>query len=84
MSPKQEHELESEDTQKQQDVESEEKVVKEAREHLEKSDLLELAYTDAQALGVAGEEELVMLLYLTGVSRNLSDPLAVIVRGSSS
>jgi hypothetical protein len=45
--------------------------------------LLELAYSDASELGIVGEEQTVLLLYLAGISRLLDKPLSVIVQGSS-
>jgi hypothetical protein len=39
---------------------------------------------DCRALGIVGERELVLAVYLTATSRKLDKPLALIVRGSSS
>jgi hypothetical protein len=39
---------------------------------------------DAHRLGIAGEEELIISFYLTGVSRLLSRPLATVTTGASS
>lgn len=47
-------------------------------------DLLELAYSDVQQIGVVGEEPTILILYLAGVSRLLAKPMSVIVQGSSS
>lgn len=60
-------------------------VVDNAVEKLSNCDsLLELAYSDAQQIGVVGEERTILTLYLAGVSRLLAKPLSVIVQGSSS
>lgn len=60
-------------------------VVDDAVEKLSNCDsLLELAYSDAQQIGVVGEERTILTLYLAGVSRLLAKPMSVIVQGSSS
>jgi hypothetical protein len=59
-------------------------VVDEARLMLESPDLFKRVADDIGALGVAGERELVATVYLTGVSRLLPQPLAVIVQGPTS
>jgi hypothetical protein len=51
---------------------------------LRSPDLLKTVLDDIAALGVAGERELKATVYLTGVSRLLHKPLAVIVQGPSS
>ncbi len=61
-----------------------EKVRKEAREMLEDPQLLDRIVADIQALGVAGERQLILTLYLAGVSRLLVRPLAVIIQSLSS
>ncbi|MCX7428733.1 MAG: hypothetical protein NTW96_24290 [Planctomycetia bacterium] len=55
-----------------------------ARAMLESSDLLLRIRADIEALGVAGERELGMTIFLTGVSRLLPRPLATIVHGPTS
>ena len=47
---------------------------------LESKDLFARMYVDVQSLGVAGEGELVAVIYLVGVSRLLPRPLACIVQ----
>lgn len=60
-------------------------IVDEAVDKLSNCDsLLELAYSDAQQIGVVGEERTILTLYLAGVSRLLAKPMSVIVQGSSS
>ncbi len=59
-------------------------VVDRARAMLESPDLLVNVLRDAENLGIAGEQELVMSLYLIGTSRLLDKPLAAIVQGPSS
>lgn len=59
-------------------------VRKEADSLLKSGHLIEHAYKDAEAVGIAGEEITVVTLYLAGVSRLLDRPLSVIVQGSSS
>ncbi len=51
---------------------------------LESPNLLERINDDVAALGVAGERQLVLSIYLVGVSRILSQPLAAIVQATSS
>ncbi|HAU38882.1 MAG TPA: hypothetical protein DCX07_14355 [Phycisphaerales bacterium] len=51
---------------------------------LEDPDLIRRILEDIFALGVAGEQELVATIYLTGTSRLLDRPLAAIVQGTSS
>ncbi len=55
-----------------------------AREMLESPELLKRIRDDIESLGVAGERELAMTVYLAGVSRLLPKPLAMIVQGPSS
>lgn len=45
--------------------------------------LIKHVINDAEALGVAGEQKLAATIYLTGVSRLLDGPLAIIVQGPS-
>ena len=59
-------------------------IVNDAVDKLSNCDsLLELAYSDAQQIGVVGEERTILTLYLAGVSRLLAKPMSVIVQGSS-
>lgn len=53
----------------------------EAEELLAAPDLLHRVHDDIRALGVVGESCLALLVYLIGVSAQLSKPLAAIVRG---
>lgn len=46
--------------------------------------LVDVILEDIEALGVTGEKELALALYLVGVSRLLEQPLAAIVQGPSS
>ena len=55
-----------------------------AREMLESPELLRRVRDDLAAVGIAGERELAMTVYLCGVSRLLSKPLAMIIQGPSS
>ena len=55
-----------------------------ARKMLDSPDLLKMIRTDLEAVGIAGERELAMAIYLCGVSRLLLKPLALIVQGPSS
>ena len=55
-----------------------------AREMLESPDLLKRIRCDLESIGIAGERELAMTVYLCGVSRLLPKPLALIVQGPSS
>lgn len=60
-------------------------IVDDAADKLSNCDsLLELAYSDANQIGVVGEERTILTLYLAGVSRMLSKPMSIIVQGSSS
>ncbi len=56
----------------------------EAQAMLEDPQLLDHIVTDVQALGVAGERDLIRTLYLAGVSRLLFKPLAIIIQSLSS
>ncbi|MCL4205539.1 MAG: hypothetical protein KJ000_23910 [Pirellulaceae bacterium] len=56
----------------------------EAQVMLEDPYLLRQVIDDVNALGVAGERELVATVYLIGVSRLLDNPLAAIVQGHTS
>ena len=55
-----------------------------ARAMLESPDLFKKVLDDIAGLGVAGERPLVGAIYLTGTSRLLSKPLALIAQGPSS
>jgi hypothetical protein len=57
---------------------------REARDYLRDPALLNRVADDVAALGVAGERKLTKVLYLTGVSRLLSRPLAARVKGPTS
>jgi hypothetical protein len=59
-------------------------VRQEAERLLEDPELLEQIGTDIGAVGVAGEDDLRLTLYLVGTSRLLPRPLAAIVQGQSS
>ena len=59
-------------------------VLKEAERLLKDPRLLERIAADVETAGVAGEEDLAMVLYLIGTSRLLPRPLAAIVQGQSS
>jgi DNA primase len=59
-------------------------VIAEAEAILADPDLVGRVCDAATAAGVAGERELVLILYLIGTSRLLARPLAGIVQGSSS
>ncbi len=61
-----------------------EHVRNEARAMLESPDLMQRVINDVASCGVAGERELVASIYLVGVSRLLSRPLAAIVQAPSS
>ncbi len=56
----------------------------EADAMLQDPNLVDRIIEDLAALGVAGERELVLALYLVGTSRLLTRPLAAIVQGPSS
>jgi len=56
----------------------------EARAMLESPELLEQVGADFSAVGIAGERILAGTIYLTGVSRLLDRPLALLVQGPSS
>ncbi|NMC21990.1 MAG: hypothetical protein GYA33_16410, partial [Thermogutta sp.] len=59
--------------------------VREAAEAmLQSGDLLKRVLADIEAVGVAGERELSLTLYLVGTSRVLDKPLAGILQGPSS
>jgi hypothetical protein len=55
-----------------------------ARAMLRDPNLLDLISADIEALGVAGERKLRVLLYLTGTSRLLDKPVATLVQGPTS
>ena len=59
-------------------------VRQEARDVLQNGEPIERAYLDAGIVGVVGESLTIITLYLTGVSRLLKRPMAIIVQGSSS
>ena len=59
-------------------------VLEEAQRLLEAPSLIERIQEDIEAVGVAGEHDLRLTLYLIGTSRMLSRPLAAIVQGQSS
>jgi DNA primase len=59
-------------------------VRKEAERLLEDPGLLERVQADIESVGVAGEDDLRLTLYLVGTSRLLPRPLAAIVQGQSS
>jgi hypothetical protein len=61
-----------------------EAVVQAAVAMLEDPHLMDRVVEDAHALGLAGEDDLIQQVYLTGVSRLLPRPLACIVQGLSS
>lgn len=61
-----------------------ENVRAEADAMLRDSDLLDQVALDLQAVGVAGERNLALALYVCGTSRLLARPLAIIVQGQSS
>jgi hypothetical protein len=58
-------------------------VVAEAGAMVRAPDLLARVVSDIECAGVAGEKELGMMLYLVGLSRKLTGPLAALVRGPS-
>ena len=60
-----------------------EAVVDGARKSLNDGDLLKLIVEDAEIVGITGELNNVLLLYLVGVSRLLQKPASAIVQGSS-
>jgi hypothetical protein len=59
-------------------------VLEESGRLLEDPALIERIGADIEAVGVAGEDDLRLTLYLVGTSRLLSRPLAAIVQGQSS
>lgn len=59
-------------------------VIDAAFEVLTSKNLFELISTDIEALGIAGEEQLVQTLYIIMTSRLLEKPLSAIVQGASS
>lgn len=59
-------------------------IIDEANALLGRPDLVKQIADDIEGVGVAGERELAVTIYLIGVSRLLSRPLAGIIRGSSS
>ncbi len=63
---------------------TEQKIVDCAEEFLKRPDLAVQIVKQVQALGVAGEKELILMLYLIGTSRLLPRPLAGVVMGASS
>jgi len=64
--------------------ETDAKLIKLAEEFLQRPDLVTQIINHANLLGVAGEKELVLTLYLIGTSRLLPHPLAGLVMGASS
>jgi len=59
-------------------------VKSEAKTLLSSPALLEIILRDIGRIGVAGERQLALLIYLAGVSRLLDRPVSVLVQGSSS
>jgi DNA-binding transcriptional ArsR family regulator len=59
-------------------------IIDDANELLRAPELIRRISDDIAAIGVAGERELAATVYLIGVSRLLTNPLAGIIRGSSS
>jgi DNA primase len=59
-------------------------VLEEAGRLLEDPELIDRIGADIETVGVAGEDDLRLTLYLVGCSRLLSRPLAAIVQGQSS
>ncbi len=59
-------------------------VIEEALDMLRSPDLIDRVAQDVSTVGVAGESDLVVTLYLVGTSRLLKKPLASVVQGSSS
>lgn len=55
-----------------------------AKEFLQRPDLISQIMEHARLLGIAGETELIVMIYLIGTSRLLSTPLAGEVMGASS
>ena len=55
-----------------------------AKEDLRRPDLFEVISRDIEALGIAGESELALLLYIVMTSRKLDNPLSAIIQGASS
>jgi len=59
-------------------------LVRYAEQLLKSPNLIDIAIDHAHRLGVAGEDDLIVALYIVGTSRLLSKPLAAIVLGQSS
>jgi len=59
-------------------------VKTEAQSLLASPNLLEIILRDIGRIGIAGERQLALLIYLVGVSRLLDRPISVLVQGSSS
>lgn len=59
-------------------------IMERAEDLLDDPNLLNRVADDIRASGVVGEESLVKTLFITGVSRLLEKPLAVIVQGTTS
>lgn len=68
-----------EDSQKRHVIPAE--IMADARKTLESPDLLNTICRDLEEIGVVGEQDLALILYLVGTSRLLSKPLACIVLG---
>lgn len=60
------------------------KIIDAANEFLKRPDLLDCTLKHIETIGLVGERNLATQLYLVGVSRLLTRPLATIVLGSSS
>lgn len=63
---------------------TDQEVREEADRLLEDPELIDRIQADIEAVGVAGEDDLRLTLYLVGTSRLLPRPLAAIVQGQSS
>lgn len=59
-------------------------LIAEAKAMLENPRLLDRIVEDVHSLGIAGERELILIIYLAGTSRLLPKPLSVIVSAESS
>ena len=59
-------------------------VVRAARALLDSPNLVDRVSRDIEVMGVAGERELALTLYLIGVSVQLPHPLSAIIKGASS
>jgi hypothetical protein len=58
-----------------------EDIQREGEKYLRAPDLIDRITVDAAALGIAGEEDLTLLLYLTGTGRLLRQPVSLHVKG---